>query len=1268
MEKKADGRDDEVKKPYSPKALPITKSAFSGRGRRTTCPVKYGTSHPGTRRGRLRELRVRCVTRKFLYLWIRMTFGRIFPSKARFYYEQKILRKVFERWREEWWVSHREWKLRVRADCHHRYYLYNVVFQSWKACVHWRQEMRNKRMKAEDHDAKQKIRQAWKSWLIYVAVRRTKFQMQTSALEFRQQNILRTWWNKWRQQLGRARMNHAFCATAVKHRALGLQLQAWSRWKEQLLLSQREKWKVVLAVRHHQWWQKRKSLRAWLEYLNVNRIRRQQNEMAERLHRVTVLQIHFCDWRWAWEQRQSLCAHRALVEALRRKMALRRAFLHWRHYVSLCSEETAQREVAERHHRHSLLIYCFRALKDNVTQVHLQQIRRNLAHRQHDMMLLHRFWNCWQSRIEQREEKEQLPSLNTAWDHYRITLLHKCMKLWLHYTQKRRYKQLLRVRADGHFRQRALPAAFHTWSRLWRWHQRDSALDARAVCFHREMMEKQVFAVWRQKMFQHRENRLAERIAVLQAEQQLLRGSWSSWRQRAAARHQEREWEAVARAQHHHRQLRDAFCVWRERAEGLRAERMSRLQAARFHSAQLLCWAWSRWRERLALREAERQKLMRADLHSQRSVLQRALQKWLAYQGRVWSVLQEVTVRESQHNRQLMRWALHRWRKNAMARADEARKSSQARAHYRRTLYSKVLVQWREVASVQIHYRQREACALREARKVLARGCLRTWFRRWRDCSQRAAQQKALLEGAAWHHHRHLLRAAMAQWKTHHLGCVRKRILQTQGTRLLARRLSWACFQRWRRQLVAKRQEQQCTARALWFWAFSLQAKAWAAWLGFVLERRRKKVRLEQAVQAYQQQLLQEGATRLLRFTANVKAFRQQLQARQQVQAAERLHRAVQRCAELWKQKVLGPGRESQPLAPFAPSRRVTFDGPLLDLVAAGAGDATLETRRPQARQPRAALGSLALAAGEPQLLELSARSARKQPRCPHFLLEPTPSQRSPGCGTLTGRGPEKPQEQGQAGSSLTRSFLTGALPNAPGLKLPSVTGQGPELLPPSSFTTLRAGAAAAAWMSAQPTTLGPKPKAPPALTCGPDPPLLLPEDFTGTRARPDLGCDAAVKYLGPQKAALSPVLHLGLETHPGSRGEDGHTTGHMDLEAELEGIQQQLQHYQTTRQNLWSCRRQASSLRKWLELSQEEPRAEDRDAERQMQKELEEVRPQATPGGRFPGLCILPIQPVPPSPQVELQIEQLATELQAQRQPVHACIARIRALRGALC
>lgn len=89
------------------------------------------------------------------------------------------------------------------------------------------------------------------------------------------------------------------------------------------------------------------------------------------------------------------------------------------------------------------------------------------------------------------------------------------------------------------------------------------------------------------------------------------------------------------------------------------------------------------------------------------------------------------------------------------------------------------------------------------------------------------------------------------------------------------------------------------------------------------------------------------------------------------MQAAHSLHRAVCHCAELWKQKALGLGKESRPPVPIITSRRVTFEGPLLDHIAVGTGDAFLETKKPPTPQPQGVLGSLSLAAGEPHLLEL---------------------------------------------------------------------------------------------------------------------------------------------------------------------------------------------------------------------------------------------------------------------------------------------------------
>lgn len=109
---------------------------------------------------------------------------------------------------------------------------------------------------------------------------------------------------------------------------------------------------------------------------------------------------------------------------------------------------------------------------------------------------------------------------------------------------------------------------------------------------------------------------------------------------------------------------------------------------------------------------------------------------------------------------------------------------------------------------------------------------------------------------------------------------------------------------------------------------------------------------------------------------------------------------------------------------------------------------------------------------------------------------------------------------------------------------------------------------------SAQPTSPGLTPQAPAALASVPDSRLLLPGDFTG--ARPGPGSATAGVYLKPLGAVATGATPStqALSIRPGSHLEGLQatapvTTGHADLEAELEGIQQQLQDYQATKENL---------------------------------------------------------------------------------------------------
>ncbi|KAJ6659190.1 hypothetical protein lerEdw1_019493 [Lerista edwardsae] len=207
---------------------------------------------------------------------------------------------------------------------------------------------------------------------------------------------------------------------------------------------------------------------------------------------------------------------------------------------------------------------------------------------------------------------------------------------------------------------------------------------------------------------------------------------------------------------------------------------------------------------------------------------------------------------------------------------------------------------------------------------------LRAAFLHWRAASAQASSQRGLLVLAAGHRRRRLLSKCLAGWRQHHLQRVRAMLLQRQGDWLRTQRLLSSFLSLWKTQLAQRRQERRETVRALWHWARSLQgevrsrfgaqgpkgplavvspppprrcctgpqealpkanqpesfSQVFDAWLRFVREQRRKKGRIQRAVEVYRAGLLREGATCILRFAAGMKHFRGQLQAQHQLQAS----------------------------------------------------------------------------------------------------------------------------------------------------------------------------------------------------------------------------------------------------------------------------------------------------------------------------------------------------------------------------------------------
>ncbi|KAF4789976.1 SFI1 centrin binding protein [Turdus rufiventris] len=389
-----------------------------------------------------------------------MTFGKVLPSKARCFYDQKILERTFGEWKEQWTVC-RE-KLSLRADNNYRHLLLNLIFKAWRAYVCQQQGKRNKYYVAESHAKKQTLLRTWQQWLVYVDVQRTKHGMQSVALAFRERSCLRISWAVWRRQHYQKCSGHKMNILALQHWAQSLQFRAWFQWRELYLYTQDEKQKDTRAVTHHQHWELRRCVGAWLGYLNLHRVKKRQN--------VTD--------------------------------------------VVLCVEEARQCELAEKHHKCHLLELGLKGLRQNVLDTRVQRMRTNLSSRQHQVTVLQKYWNRWKSRLEEKEEEQEQALTSVAHARYRRVLMRQVFDTWLlkvcklqeyrmgekKYVGHQREKWRKLVQADLHYRHVLLGKTLAAWKIYQQNIQCILYQVAEKEKQHTQLLLRQVLCTWRENV------------------------------------------------------------------------------------------------------------------------------------------------------------------------------------------------------------------------------------------------------------------------------------------------------------------------------------------------------------------------------------------------------------------------------------------------------------------------------------------------------------------------------------------------------------------------------------------------------------------------------------------------------------------------------------------------------------------------------------------------------------------------------------------------
>ncbi|XP_010282996.1 PREDICTED: protein SFI1 homolog [Phaethon lepturus] len=714
-------------------------------------------------RRRLKEFQIRYLGRKFFSLWAKRTFGQVLPSKARCFYDQKILQITFGEWKE-WWTVCRERKLSLRADSHYRHLLHNLIFKAWRAYVCQQQGKRNKYYVAESHAKKQILLRTWQHWLVYVDVQKTKHGMQSVALAFRERSCLRISWAVWRRRHYQNCTGHKMNVLALQHWAHSLQFRAWQQWRELYLYSQNDKQKEARAVTHHQHWELKRCMEAWLRYLNLHRAKKHHNELAQEHHRSRIVRQYFSDWRLSWECQRRMHTQRKDIGKLAARIALWRVFAHWKHYVVLCVEETRQCELAEKHYKHHLLKLGFKGLWQNVVNTRLQQMRKNLSYHQHQVTVLQKFWNRWKSRLEEKEEEQQQALTSVACARYRRMLMRQVFDMWLLKVYKKQEYRMEEKRAVLHFERQLLHCSWGFWCRRTaaRLEEQEGLVCARD--HYSNLLLLKAFCLWKQTTQERETERLKEMQALRFHYSKCLQQSWNKWRKYVG--HQREKWRKLVQADMHyqHTLLGKTLAAWKSYQHNIQRVLYQVAEKEKHHTRLLLRQLLCTWRENALALIREAKATAQADEHYRRAILSKVLLQWrYAASLQVYYHQQKMAaVMEARKHLDivLLQTLFLHWkeltRKCLMLRAQQHR----AVQHHQQHLLQKYLVKWKKY-----HQWCLEKMLLRrQGDQLMTRRLCSASFSCWKTrlLQQRWEKQKTVQ--ALWHWSLSLQRKVFDAW------------------------------------------------------------------------------------------------------------------------------------------------------------------------------------------------------------------------------------------------------------------------------------------------------------------------------------------------------------------------------------------------------------------------------------------------------------------------------------------------------------------------